>query len=222
MWHVLKAELAYVRPWLVGALGIATAVGILITLIFAFATDDSTDPWVAGGLRGMFLLVAPLVVSFIMQGYRGQERRLRLLMAGPLTPRQVAWVSALLPLLLLAVGVALAGTLILVESALRGAFDLQAVHLAAMIGGVMFATGQMVGLAQESAAARQQGRRAAARLGWTVFVLAVLAYMGSQAVSIVTQTSQTWPVLHATNAAIAVVAMGLSMLLFERRTDFTR
>lgn len=222
MWHVLKAELAYVRPWLLGGLGIATGVGLLLTLIFTFGTDDSTDPWVASGLRGMFLLMAPLIVTFIMQGYRSEERRLRLLMAGPLTPRQVVLVSVLLTLTLLGIGVGLTLSLMLIEAALRGTFDFQAIHIATMTGGVMFAVGQMVALAQESTAARQQGRRAAAWAGWLTFVAAVLVYTGSQALAIVTETTVTRPMLHATNGAIAAVAMLGSVLLFERRTDFTR
>ena len=222
MWHVLRAELAYVRPWVVGALGIASGVAVLISLIFAYGTDDSVDPWVAGWLRAMALLMAPLIVTFIMQGYRGQERRLRLLMAGPLTPRQIALVSVLLPLALLGMGAALASVLMLVETAIRGSFDPRTAHLALMVGGVMFAVGQMVALAQESAAARQQGRRAAGWIGWGTFVAAVLLYMGMQAGTIVTGSQMGWPLLHGTNAAIALTAMLVGVLLFERRTDFTR
>ena len=166
MWQVLKAELAYVRPWLLGALGIASAVLVLMTLVFAYGTDGSTDPWVESGIRAMFLLMAPLIVTFIMQAYRSEERRLRLLMAGPVTPRQVVIVSVLLTLALLGVGVGLSVALTLVEAAISGAFEIRSIHLPAMVGGVMFAAGQMVALAQESVAAHNQGRRTAARLGW--------------------------------------------------------
>ena len=220
MWQVLKAEMAYARPWLVGALGIASAVAVLITFILAYGTDDS-DAWVGSGIRGMFFLMAPLIVGFVMQGHRRQEHRARLLLAGPLTPRQVALLSVIQALGLLAVGVGFAGSLMLIEGFIRGTFDSQAVHLTAMVGGVMFATGQMVALAQESVAARQERRRAATWVGWGLFVAAVLAYIGCQVFSIVERTSLTWRILHVTNGVVAVVAMVVSVLLFERRTDFT-
>ena len=34
MWHALKAELAYFRPWLLGGLGLAAGVVVLVSLIF--------------------------------------------------------------------------------------------------------------------------------------------------------------------------------------------
>jgi hypothetical protein len=94
MWRALKAELVYFRVWLIGGLGMAVGISMLL-YVLKWLFDDGEG--VPGFIPNMFLLIAGMVVAFVAQGYRSEERRSLLLMAAPLTPRQVAGVLVLLP-----------------------------------------------------------------------------------------------------------------------------
>jgi len=153
MWHALRAELAYFRPWLLGGLGIAAFVVVLLSVLVRFLEEGDGPPTF---VIAMFPIIAGMVVSFIAQSYRVEERRARLLMAGPLTPRQLAGVTVLLPGCFVGLGVLAA---------------------APMIGLATLITGP---LAQESTAARRQQRSTAAIVGWAVFVGAILVLAASQ------------------------------------------
>jgi len=63
MWHALRAELAYFRPWLLGGLGIAAGVSLMMLAIKFFVDDAEGIP---GFLTSMFLFIAGMVVSFIV------------------------------------------------------------------------------------------------------------------------------------------------------------
>lgn len=75
MWRALRAELAYTLPWLLGGLGIAVGVVVIVTVVFALVGEDGPPGFAAAGLRGMFLILAPMVVCFIAQTYRTEERQ---------------------------------------------------------------------------------------------------------------------------------------------------
>ncbi len=105
MLHELRAELVYTRPWLLGGLGIAFFVSTVLTVLMLLPSVESDMPTF---LPGMFPIIAGMVVSFIAQSYRSEEHRARLLLAGPLIPRQLAGVMVLLPVCLVGIG-ALAG-----------------------------------------------------------------------------------------------------------------
>ena len=222
MWHALRAELAYSRPWLFGGLGIAAGVAILLEVVFYAVGEDGPPSATAAGLRGMFLVMAPMIVGFIVQAYRHEERRTRLLMAGPLTPRQIAGVAVLLPTVLSAIGV-LAAVLVMGAAFLLGSgLALESVHLAGYVGGMMFMMLMMGLLAQEAAAARRQGRSRAAATAWAGFVVAVLVLAGLSLAAILLQGELTWISLHLGNLVVAALAMLASVALYEGRNDFTR
>lgn len=101
MWQAIRAELAYFRPWLIGGYGIAAGVIVIVSLVFYAVGEDGPPAHSAAGIRGMFVIMAPLILGFVIQALRLEERRTRLLLAGPLTPRQLAGINALLPLILL-------------------------------------------------------------------------------------------------------------------------
>ncbi len=213
MWHAIRAELAYFRPWLLGGLAIAFGVvGIMVVLMLL--TDDQVGGseqffWV------MFPIIAGMVVSFIAQGMRAEEHRSRLLLSGPLTPRQMAGVMALLPACLVGMGVLAGVVLVAAVASLTGDFgfdDLRFVNLFAL---QFWAYAQLGPLAQESSAARRQRRGRAALAGWAIFVLAILILAASQFLleALVGRLAQLV-------AALAV--MGVAWLLFQSRTDFTR
>lgn len=212
MWHALKAELNYSWPWLAGGLGIATFVVVLLSvLIRFFETGDGPPVFVIA----IFPVIAGMVVSFIVQGYRVEERRARLLLAGPYTPRQLAWVTALLPTCFVGLA-ALAGVpMILLATQITGKFEYSTLPVIAGFAGQFWAYAQLGPLAQESTAARRQQRTGAALAGWAVFVGVILMLAAAQ--FFMHSISG-----HLGVAAAAITALILAQVLYERRTDFTR
>lgn len=213
MWLALRAELAYFRPWLLGGLAIAFGVvGIMLalTLIPGVHMGGSEQFfWV------MFPIIAGMVVSFIAQGMRVEERRSRFLLAGPITPRQMAGVTVLLPVCLVGVGVLAGVVLVAVVASLAGDLGLDDFRFVKLFALQFYAYAQLGPLAQESSAARRQRRGSASLTGWAVFVLAILVLAVSQFLleSSFGQVGQL---------VAALAAMGVAWRLFQGRTDFTR
>ena len=77
MWRALKTELIYSWPWMLGGLGIAAFVSILLSLLVRFLEEGDGPPMF---VIAMFPIIAGMVVAFITQGYRAEERRARLLL----------------------------------------------------------------------------------------------------------------------------------------------
>ena len=212
MWHALKAELAYFLPWLLGGLAIAAGVGGLLIAIIWFVPDADGVP---GFLPEMFLLIAGMVVSFIALSYRWEERRSRLLLSGPLTPRQLAGIVVLLPACL--VGLAALAALLKfgLFALVTGNFDLATLGFIGAFTGEFLAYAQMGPLVQEATAARRQGRGPAAVVGWVVFVGAVLVLAAS---TLFRNSIQGYLAL----LMVVVSTMSVAAWLYEGRTDFTR
>jgi hypothetical protein len=220
MWHALRAELTYYAPWLLGALGMGVGVVIIISVVFFIVGDNGPPHHVAAGIRGMFLIMAPMILAFIVQGLRSEEHRARLLMAGPLTPAQIAGAMVLLPVVLFGIGVLAAGLVFGAAALVSGKLELESLHIAGFVGGQMFAYAQMGLLAQEAAAAYGQRRLRAAAAGWASFVVVVLLLpvlylvLGLQLL--------TWTHVFLGHLVVVPVAMAASVALYTGRTDFTR
>jgi hypothetical protein len=222
MWHALKAELDYFRPWLAGAFGLAIGVTTLVSGIFWAVGEEGPPSHAAAGIRGMFLVMAPVILGFVIQAMRNEERRTRLLMTTPMTPRDLAWITVLIPSLLFVVGIAGAALMLALERLLTGSLVLESVHIVGFVGGMVF-MGTMIGLLiQEAVAAHQQGRARAALAGWGVLAFSVLILAAIQTVSIVFQSPATWPMMHVGNLVAAVAAMAATVKISSARTDFTR
>jgi len=212
MWHALRAELAYFRMWLLGGLGIAAGVSVMMLVIKWFVDDAEGIP---GFLTSMFLFVAGMVVSFIVQSYRWEERRTRLLLAGTLTPRQLAGVLVILPACFMSVG-ALAGVVMIGLTALiSGNLDPADLRMTAVFGVEFWAYAQLGPLAQESTAARRQGRGRAAIVGWAVFAVAVLLLAVGMFFRHLIQANLG-------QMLAIVMAMVVAAAIYQGRTDFTR
>jgi hypothetical protein len=212
MWHALRAELIYFRVWLLGGLGIAAGVSVLMLVIKWFVDDAEGIP---GFLTSMFLFIAGMVVSFIVQSYRWEERRTRLLLAGTLTPRQLAGVMVILPVCFMSVG-ALAGVIMIGLTALiTGNLDHTNLRMTAVFGLEFWAYAQMGPLVQEAAAARRQGRGRAAIVGWTVFAGAVLLLA-------VGMLFRHLILANLGQLMAIVMAMVVAAAIYQGRTDFTR
>jgi len=212
MWNALRAELLYFRPWMLGGLGIATGVAALLVGLTWFENGAERIPTF---LSGMFPAIAGMVVSFIALGMRSEERRARLLLAAPLTPRQLAGVMVLLPICLVTAGY-LAGVLLLGLTALvKGEIDLRELPILARITGQFFIYALMAPLVQEAVAARRQGRGRAAFAGWASLVVALP-----------TLTSFYWldgPMMNAgAHLLVGTIMMVSILMLYQGRTDFTR
>ncbi len=214
MLHALKTELVYSIPWLLGGLGIATFVSTLLMVLTVFVNDSDGVP---SFVVGMFPIIAGMVVAFIAQSYRCDERRARLLMAGPMAPRQLAGVMVLLPAVLVGIG-ALYGGLLVAGTALivgTGALEGATVPSLGMFSVQFWAYAQMGPLAQEATAARRQKRGTAAIIGWATFVGAILFLAASQLV-----LGSIYG--HMALLAVIAIAMVVAAALYTGRTDFTR
>ena len=212
MWHALKAELIYFRPWLLGGLGIALGVSTLLTVLMHLPSVNSDAP---SFVPAMFPIIAGMVVSFIALSLRSEERRARLLLAGPLTPGQLAGVMVLLPACLVGLGALAGGLWIGVTYMIVGPLESATLPVLGGFTVQFFAYAQMGPLAQEATAAHRQRRGRAAIAGWTVFVGAILLLTASQFVL---------GSIYGLLGQLVVVAtiMVVSAALYLGRTDFTR
>ncbi len=220
MLHALRAELAYSRPYLLGGLGLAVGVVIIISVVFSAVGENGPPSHAAAGIRGMFLIMAPLIVGFIAQAYRVEERRTRLLLAGHLTPRQIAGVTVLLPTLLFGIGILAAGLMITVGFLVTGRFELESVNIIGFVGGQIFAYTQLGLLAQEATAAHRQRRPRATAAAWLAFVTSVLLL--AVLYSALVREVLAWNHLILAHLVIVIFAMVASVALYANRTDFTR
>lgn len=214
MLNALRAELVYFRPWLLGGLGIATFVSTLLIVLTVFVNDSDGVP---GFVVGMFPIIAGMVVAFIAQSYRSEEHRTRLLMAGPMTPRQLAGVLVLLPACLVGLGALFGGFFIGLTSLIVGAASAKGATAPTLGVFVIqfWAYAQMGPLAQEASAAHRQKRGTAAIIGWTAFVGAILFLVASQFV-----LGSIYG--HIGLFAMIAIAMVVAAVLYAGRTDFTR
>jgi len=222
MWHALRADLAYFRPYLLGGLGLAIGVVIIVSVVFFAVGEDGPPSHAAAGIRGMFLMMAPMIVGFIVQGLRSEERRVRLLLAGPLTPRHLAGVNVLVPIIMFGAGVLAAALMLGVDFLVTGKLAPESLHIVGYVGGMMFMM-QMIGLlVQEAAAAHRQRRRRAAAAGWASFSGGVLLLAAITVAVVFLQGPNSWPTLHIGNLLVAIAAMIATVVLYTGRTDFTR
>lgn len=220
MWRALRADLAYFWPWLLGSLGIAAGVVVIISVVFWAVGNDGPPPHAAAGIRGMFLVMAPMVVGFVIQSLRTEERRARLLLAGPLTPRDIAGAMVLLPVGLLAVGVAAAALVMGAGALVTGRLDPESLNIAGFVGAQLFVYTQLGLLVQEAVAARSQRRGRATVAAWIGFAVAVVLLASLYLVQ--ARQLATWNQIILGQLAVAALAMVGTLALYSGRTDFTR
>lgn len=156
-----------------------------------------------------------MVVAFVSQGYRVEERRARLLLSGPLTPRQLAGVTVLLPLCFTAAGAVAAAPMIGLATLITGKFEPSSVFLVAGFAGQFWGYAQLGPLAGESSAARRQRRSTASIVGWGVFA-------GAIPISAASQFFMHSIVGHVGVVAAALTSMAVAATMYQGRTDFTR
>lgn len=215
MWRALRAELTYLGPILLIAWSIAFAVALMTMIMARVAGGDGPPVYVATALPGFFPIIASMVVTFIALGYRSDEKRMCLLLAGPMTPRQLAGVMVLLPACLVCLGIGIGSLGTMVASLVTGGVDPRSVGIVVSISGQLLAIVQLGPLAQESSAAWRQQRPRASITGWAVFLLVILLL-----------TKSTWFAEarfgYAGQLLAALVAALTAATMFGGRTDFTR
>jgi hypothetical protein len=212
MWYALRTELTYFRPWLLGGLGIAALVVVILSVVTRFLGEGDGPPMF---VAAMMPIIAGMVVSFIAQSFRAEERRARLLLVGDLTPRQLGAIAVALPLCFVGLGTLAAVPMVWMADLISGTLEPANPMVVAGFAGQFLAFAQLGPLAQESSAARRQGRRAAALAGWAVFIAAIL-------VLAVAQVFQHSIVAFAGVAMAVLAAMLAAAALYVGRTDFTR
>lgn len=212
MLRVLKTELEYFLPWVFGGLGIALFVVVLLSVLIRIFEEGEGPP---AFVVAMMPIIAGMVVSFIAQSQRVEERRARLLLSGALTPRQLAGVTVLLPLCFVGLGTIAAVPMIALATLIAGKFEASGLSMVAGFSGQFWAYAQLGPLAGESSVARRQQRSGASTAGWAVFAVVILVLTVSQffMLSVV-------GIAGVFGAAFA--AMGFALALYLRRTDFTR
>lgn len=220
MWRILRVELAYVRPWLLGGLGVALGVTTLVTGIFA--AFGGPPVFAATAIRALLPMVAAMIAAFIAQAYRNQERRARLLLAGPSTPRQLAVVSVLIPFALGVCGMLAAGSIVGLEFALRGTVAVWTPHFIGYVGGQLTLYALVGLLIHEVVVSGRQRQRRAAAAGWATLVAGTLLLAVVTVGAMSDRGPWTWPILHAANLVAAVGTAVVTVLLHTGRTDFTR
>lgn len=212
MWHALRTEVSYFRPWLLGGLGIAAGVVVILSTLVRIAGETDGSPLF---VLAMFPVIAGMVVSFIAQSYRVEERRARLLFAGTLTPRQLATVTVLMPICLVGLCVLASPLLIGLGSLIAGRLEAAALGSVGGFAVQFLAYAQLGPLAQESSAARRQRRVPAAITGWVIFGGTILVLATAQFFF-----GTVWG--HLAQAAVVVLVAVSAWTLYQRRTDFTR
>lgn len=213
MWVALRAELAYFRPWLLGGLGIAAGVSVLLAVLLRLLGDEGPPFF----LIAIFPIIAGMVVSFIAQAYRVEERRSLLLLSTPLTPRQLACVMILLPPCLVGLSAIAAVLMVGLNTLVVGGRELASLPTIAGFAGQFLGYAQLGPLAQEATAARRQRRTRASVLGWLVFGSAIpllAAFFWDQ--SAITAFGHLWHLI------VLGVVMTMTVALFQGRTDYTR
>jgi hypothetical protein len=212
MWYALRTELTYFRPWLLGGLGIAALVVVILSVVTRVLGEGDGPPMF---VAAMMPIIAGMVVSFIAQSYRTEERRARLLLAGTLTPRQLGTIAVALPLCFVGLATLAAAPMVWLAELISGTLEPANLMVVAGFAGQFLAYAQLGPVAQEASAARRQGRQAAALTGWAVFIAAIL-------VLVVAQLYQH-SIMGFTGVAMAVVAaMWVAAALYQGRTDFTQ
>jgi hypothetical protein len=212
MWYALRTELTYFRPWLLGGLGIAALVVVILSVVTRVLGEGDGPPMF---VAAMMPIIAGMVVSFIAQSYRTEERRARLLLAGTLTPRQLGTIAVALPLCFVGLATLAAAPMVWLAELISGTLEPANLMVVAGFAGQFLAYAQLGPVAQEASAARRQGRQAAALTGWAVFIAAIL-------VLVVAQLFQH-SIMGFTGVAMAVVAaMWVAAALYQGRTDFTQ
>ena len=212
MWHALRAELVYFRLFLLGGLGIATGVVLLMSVLIRFSSDADGPP---AFVVAMFPVIAGMVVSFIAGSYRIEEHRARLLLSGALTPRQLAWVTVLLPACFVGLSVLAMPVILGMATLAAGKFESSHLPTAGSFALQFWAYAQLGPLAQESCAARRQHRNRAGLFGWAVFA-GVIVVLGACQLILRSTQGHLWQVV------AIVVAMVVAATLYQGRTDFTR
>ena len=213
MWQALRAELAYFRPWLLGGLGIAVGVAALLHVLLGLLGEGEGVPTF---LPGMFPILAGMVVAFIAQSYRAEERRNRLLMAAPLIPRQLAGATVLLPVCFVGLGVLAAVLTIGATTLVTGKLEVGTLKMLGVLAGQFLIYAQLGPLVQEAVAAFGQGRIRPAIATWAGLVAAI-------PVLIAFYWLESQPAIYVAGYLILlVVIMAASMGLYQRRTDYTR
>lgn len=220
MWRLLREGVRFYRPVLLTSWGFGAGIFFLVLAIIAIvgSVRDLNAMARAGVQLPLAILIASLVAGFIATGTERSENRVRMHLMLPVPIGQVAVARVLLPTALLLLGLVASHVLFAVLLALEGSPILSPRH-----GNVDFIAMQLLFWVQIALAVREiieLRHRASWRgaLGSKVLLVTAVALMA------VIQLGpwRNFALRAAVAAALAVLVMTFTVVLFMRRNVFTK
>ena len=219
MWRLVKEGVRFYRSvllisWAWGA-GIFVLILILLA-VFGSAQERSTLLKVAVQIP-LPILIASIVATFIVIGTERSESRVRMHLMLPVPVRQVAIARVLLPTALLLVGLVLAHALFAIMLAVEGSPALSPRHLT-----VDFIAVQLL-LWVQGALAFREIIELRHRVNWAGALGPKAVLTVAVALVIVIQVAiESIALRVAATAALDIAVGAFAVMLFQRRTSFTK
>ena len=220
MWRLVREGVRFYRPVLLisWAFGAGIFVAVLAIIAVVGSAQDRNELLKVGVQIPLPILIASVVAGFIAIGTERSENRARMHLMLPVPIGQVAVARVLLPTALLLVGLAVSHVLFAVLLALQGEPALSPRH-----GNVDFIAVQLLFWVQVPLAIREiielrhrvRWRGALPPKALLVTAVALMA-------SIQLGSWDSVPIRAAGAAALVVLIMAFTVVLFVRRTQFTR
>lgn len=220
MLKLIAETLRYHRKAIALAWGIALAAGIVFVVVALVegVRDEPLGLWMAGIVVATGGLIASMVVCFVIAGVEDKEHRLVLLIALPVSRRQVGLARAgvLTALMLLAL---VAATLISAACSLMAGAPLPPTYVPKLL----FIAGQLHFLAQIPLAAREIGeRRQSHRPREALRIFLVLALLCAAIAWVELGRLSGFPARILLAWPLGLLLAAFNVALFDKRTSLVR
>ena len=220
MWRLLREGVRFYRPVLLASWGFGAGIFFLVLTIIAVvgSVRDLNAMARAGVQLPLAILIASLIAGFIATGTERSENRVRMHLMLPVPIGQIAVARVLLPTALLLLGLVLAHALFAILLALEGSPVLSPRH-----GNVDFIAMQLLFWVQVGPAIREiiELRH---RVNWRGALGSKALLVTAVAVMAAIQLGpwHSFALRTAGAAALTVLVMTFTVVLFLRRNQFTR
>lgn len=220
MWRLVSEGVRFYRSVLLISWAFGAGIFFLVLAMLAVvgSADDLSEMAKAGVQLPLAILIASMIAGFIAIGTERGENRVRMHLMLPVPIGQVAIARVFLPTVLLLLGMGLSHALFAVLLALEGSPVLSPRH-----GNVDFIAAQLLFWVQVALAVREiiELRH---RVGWQGALPPKALLVTAVALMAVIQLGpwDSVPIRAAGAAALAVLVMAFTVVLFVRRTQFTK
>jgi len=220
MWRLVKEGVRFYRPVLLISWAFGFGIfGLILALLAIFGSVGEHSALLKVAVQiPLPVLVASMVAGFIALGTERSENRVRMQVVLPVSLGQVVCARVLLPTALLLAGLALAHTLFAAMLAIEGSHPFSPRHFTVDFIAVQLLFWVQVALAiREIIELRHRVRWRGALPPKALLVTAVavmaLIQLGSW---------ESVPLRAAAAAALTVLVMIFTVVMFRRRTQFTK